>query len=73
MGRMKSIHLLVFAPGSFSEKERERGVRDVRDMHTLATERILEFDTPFGARILHFEHGNPHDEDHEGRDQLKDS
>lgn len=71
MGRMKRIHLLVFAPGSRSEKRRERHVWDVEDTRTLVAERVLELYTPLSAGIVHFEHGNSHDEDHDRSDQLK--
>ena len=70
-GRMKRTHLLVFAPGSSSEKRSERHVQDVEDTHTLVAERVLQLDTPFRAGIVHFKHGDTHDEDHEGSDQLK--
>lgn len=37
----------------------------------MVTERVLELYTPFRASVLQFEHGDTHDENHEGSDQLE--
>jgi hypothetical protein len=71
MGRMKRTHLLVFAPGSRSEKKSERHVWGVEDTRTLVVERVLKLYAPLGAGIVHFKHGHAHNENHNGSDQLK--
>lgn len=43
----------------------------MEDVLTVAIERVLEFNAPFCSCILHFEHGDSHDEDHEGSNQLE--
>ncbi len=38
---------------------------------TLTGEEFLELDAPFSLGAIHLEHGDPHDEDHKARGQLK--
>ena len=59
------------ASGSIYQRNINTSERDLTFDLTLTLESVLKLDAPFSLRVVQFEHGDSHDKDQNGRDELE--
>lgn len=59
------------ASGSIYQRYISTRARDLTLDLTLTLESVLKFDAPFSLRVVQFEHGDSHDKDQDGGDELE--